>query len=241
MTDAAQQRSRAHLTKAGTTRMITVVLSSVVTAAIFFLAAGSTDVDRAWLYYGGLLIYLVLAMAAIFVFFPAAVETVNARGKLNQDVKRWDKLFALSYTALLLVQPAVAGWDVRKLLSPEIPWPVSIIALGVTIAAYAFVHWAMIVNKHAETGVRIQSERDHAVVTSGPYRLVRHPFYISLILVQLAYPLAIGSLTAFIPSLVIAVVFVWRTAREDDTLRRELAGYEEFTKQTRYRLVPGLW
>ncbi len=99
----------------------------------------------------------------------------------------------------------------------------------------------MIVNKHAETGVRIQDDRNHAVVSSGPYRIVRHPFYISGIVTSFVYPLAVGSLYAFIPALVIAVLIVWRTAREDQTLRRELDGFEAFTKRTRYRLFPGVW
>jgi protein-S-isoprenylcysteine O-methyltransferase Ste14 len=241
MINATRRPSGAHLTRAGITRMISVVMTLIVTAAIFFVTAGSINAGRAWLYYGGLLIYLVLAMAAIFVFFPGAVETVNARGKLNRDVKTWDKVVGLTYTALLLIQPAVAGWNVRKLLSPNISWLVSILALAVTIGAYAFVHWAMVVNKHAETGVRIQEDRHHAVVSSGPYRIVRHPFYISLIVTSLVYPLAVGALYAFVPGLAIAVLFVWRTAREDETLRRELDGYEAFTKQTRYRLLPGVW
>jgi protein-S-isoprenylcysteine O-methyltransferase Ste14 len=99
----------------------------------------------------------------------------------------------------------------------------------------------MIVNKHAETGVRIQSERNHAVISSGPYRIVRHPFYVSAIVSQLIYPVALGSPHAFIPAVAIALLVVWRTAREDETLRRELEGYEAFTKRTPYRLVPGVW
>jgi protein-S-isoprenylcysteine O-methyltransferase Ste14 len=241
MTTMSVQPSAARLTKAGVMRMITVVLILVVTAAIFFAAAGTIGVGRAWLYYGGVLAYLVLAMSVIFVFFPDAVETVNARGRFNKDVKTWDKIFGLGYTLLLLLQPGVAGWDVRKARSFELPWPVPVLALAVTIMAYAFVHWAMIVNKHAETGVRIQTERHHEVVSSGPYRIVRHPFYISLIVAQLVYPLAMGSPSAFVLALPFAAGLVWRTAREDETLRRELEGYEAFTRQTRYRLFPGLW
>jgi protein-S-isoprenylcysteine O-methyltransferase Ste14 len=241
MTGAAERRPVARLNKAGVARMITVVLTLAVTAAIFFLAAGTFQASRGWLYYGGLLTYLAVAMAAIFKFFPEAIETVNARGKLHGDVKTWDKLVGLAYTVLLLLQPAVAGWDVRMKHSFEVPWLVAALALAVTILAYAFVHWAMIVNQHAETGVRIQGERDHAVISSGPYRVVRHPFYISLIVAQLIYPLAVGSPDAFVPALLIAVLFVWRTRREDETLRHELEGYEAFTERTPYRLVPGVW
>jgi protein-S-isoprenylcysteine O-methyltransferase Ste14 len=232
---------RPRLTRAGIARMATVLLSLVVTAAIFFLTAGTIEAMRGWVYYGGQLAYLTLAMAIITRFFPQAIETVNARGKFNQDVKTWDKLFGLAYTLLLLLQPAVAGWDVGRLHTLHAPWSVSVLALVLTVLATAFAHWAMIVNKHAETGVRIQDDRHHVVVSSGPYRIVRHPFYVSVIVTALVYPLAVSSLYACWPGLAIAGLLAWRTAREDQTLRRELEGYEAFTQRTRYRLLPGVW
>ena len=233
--------STARLTGAGIARLITVLVTLVVTAVAFFLAAGTPAVERAWIYYGALLGYLVVGMTVIAVFFPQAIDTVNARGRVNKDVKSWDKAFGAAYTVLLLIQPAVAGWDVRVGRAYDLPWPIHVLAIVGTIAAYAFVHWAMVVNRHAETGVRIQGERHHVVVCTGPYRIVRHPFYISLILTHLLYPLALGSWSSLVPGVIIAVLFVWRTAREDETLRRELEGYEAFTKRTRYRLAPGVW
>ena len=149
------------LTRAGVARIVTVVLSLVVTATVFFVAAGTIDISRAWVYYGGLLVYLVLAMVFIVVVFPTAIETINARGKLNKGVKTWDKVFGLTYTALMLIQPAVAGWDVGRVHSFEPPLLVFVLAFAVTILANAIVHWAMIVNRHAETGVRIQEDRHH--------------------------------------------------------------------------------
>lgn len=237
----AKALSRPRLTKAGIGRLITVVVSLIVAAAIFFVAAGTLEASRGWLYYGVQLIYLVLAMAVIFCLFPQTIETVNARGKLHKDAKSWDKLFGALYTILVLLQPAVAGWDVGRLHSFDAPWLVAVVALALTILANAFVHWAMIANKHAETQVRVQTDRDHAVVSSGPYRIVRHPFYVSLIATAILYPLAVNSLYAFFPGVAIAILFVWRTAQEDNTLRRELDGYEAFTKRTRYRLLPGIW
>jgi protein-S-isoprenylcysteine O-methyltransferase Ste14 len=241
MNGEPERAAAPRLNRAGIARMITVVLTLALSATIFFLAAGTFRASRGWLYYGGLLAYLVLAMAAVFRFFPEVIETINARGRFNKDVKRWDKFFALCYTVLALLQPAVAGWDVRTRRSFEVPWLVAALGLAVTILAYAFIHWAMIVNKHAETGVRIQSERHHAVVSSGPYRIVRHPFYIAAIVGHLIYPLALGSPHAWIPALAMALLILWRTAREDETLRQELDGYEAFAQRTRYRLVPGVW
>ena len=89
--------------------------------------------------------------------------------------------------------------------------------------------------------VRIQTERGHTVVDTGPYRLVRHPGYAGMIVFMLASALALESLWALIPAALVAVVLVIRTALEDRTLLAELPGYRQYAQQTRYRLVPGVW
>ena len=238
---ASRPASHPKLTKSGVSRLITVVAGLVATAAVFFGAAGSLDIARAWIYYGGIISYLVLSMIVLLVAFPDAVEVINERGKMKKDVKGWDKLFALAYTVLMFILPAVAGLDVGRFHGSDVPAFYAAPAIVMTILAYAFVHWAMIVNKYAETGVRIQADRDQQVVSSGPYRFVRHPFYVSMVLTQVLYPLAVGSLYAYIPALVIILLLLWRTKREDATLHAELPGYVEYASRVRYRLLPGVW
>jgi protein-S-isoprenylcysteine O-methyltransferase Ste14 len=231
----------ARLSASGVVRIVTVVAVLAAVAVTFFAAAGTLDVARAWIYYGGLTAYVIVAMLVMFVRYKGAAEIVNERGKMKKDVKTWDKVFGISYTLLMFVVPLVAGLDVGRLRWSRVPEQLAIPSLAVTILAYAFVHWAMIVNRHAETGVRIQNDRGHEVVSSGPYRFVRHPFYIAIIVSQLVYPLAVGSLVAYAPALLIAALFVWRTALEDNTLRRELPGYEAYAALTKYRLLPLIW
>jgi protein-S-isoprenylcysteine O-methyltransferase Ste14 len=231
----------AKLARSGVLRIVTVVATLVASAALFFASAGTLELRRGWIYYGGLLAYLVAALALLFVAFPGAIEVVNERGRFRKDVKAWDKAFGVAYTALLLALPAVAGLDAGRFHWSEAPewpaWP----ALAVSLLAYAVAHWAMIANRFLETGVRVQSDRRHEVVSSGPYRFVRHPFYVSVCLANLVYPLAVGALWAFVPALLIVALLVWRTAREDETLRRELPGYEAYAARTRHRLIPGVW
>jgi protein-S-isoprenylcysteine O-methyltransferase Ste14 len=99
----------------------------------------------------------------------------------------------------------------------------------------------MAVNEHFETTVRIQHDRDHQVCNKGPYRFVRHPGYSGFLISSLAGPLVLGSWYALIPTAVVMILFVIRTALEDRTLRLELPGYEEYAQKTKYRLVPKVW
>jgi protein-S-isoprenylcysteine O-methyltransferase Ste14 len=89
--------------------------------------------------------------------------------------------------------------------------------------------------------VRIQAERGHSVATGGPYRWVRHPGYAGMILFELTVPILLASWWAWIPSVLNATLFVVRTALEDRTLQGELEGYRDYTRQVRYRLLPGVW
>jgi len=96
---------------------------------------------------------------------------------------------------------------------------------------------------HVPLGVKviIQEDRGHKVITTGPYKFVRHPMYIGATILMICLPIALGSLYALIP-LVFCIIFVIiRTALEDKTLHNELEGYAEYAKRTKYRLIPGIW
>ena len=106
---------------------------------------------------------------------------------------------------------------------------------------YSFSSWAMISNPFFSGTVRIQEERGHIVATSGPYRYIRHPGYSGWILANLATPVALGSLWGLVPGVLAAILFVIRTSKEDQTLQEELDGYQAYSEQVHYRLVPGIW
>jgi len=101
--------------------------------------------------------------------------------------------------------------------------------------------WATYANAFFSQIVRIQDERDHAVAREGPYRYVRHPAYVGSVLSELFVPILLGSWWALLPGLADAVLMVIRTSLEDKTLRAELEGYEQYTAEVRYRLLPGIW
>jgi protein-S-isoprenylcysteine O-methyltransferase Ste14 len=109
------------------------------------------------------------------------------------------------------------------------------------IAGWSLTSWAMVSNKYFEGAVRIQKERDHRVVSTGPYAVIRHPGYAGMILFYASMPPGLGSFYGLVPVLFLAAVFIFRTHFEDEMLRNELEGYKEYAKKTRYRLLPGIW
>ncbi len=89
--------------------------------------------------------------------------------------------------------------------------------------------------------MRIQTDRGQKVITHRPYRFVRHPMYVGALLLYIGLPKVWGSLWVAAISAAMLALFIWRTVLEDGMLQRELAGYREYTAQTRFRLLPGVW
>jgi protein-S-isoprenylcysteine O-methyltransferase Ste14 len=136
----------------------------------------------------------------------------------------------------------IACLDVRFSWATPFPLWLQIIGLIFAIIGYdVVVVWAMIANAYFTAIIRIQEDRQHTVATGGPYRFVRHPGYVGTILCYLATPFLLGSVWALIPAIFASIVLIVRTALEDETLQEELPGYKEYTQQTRYRLIPGIW
>jgi protein-S-isoprenylcysteine O-methyltransferase Ste14 len=115
------------------------------------------------------------------------------------------------------------------------------VAVVVIILGYLLGTWAMLENRFFSGVVRIQVDRGHTVVSTGPYAWIRHPGYAGALVVYLLTPILLDSIWALIPALMLALALIIRTALEDQTLQVELPGYEEFTKKTPYRLLPGIW
>jgi protein-S-isoprenylcysteine O-methyltransferase Ste14 len=206
---------------------------------IFFLSAGRIDLPRAWIFFGLYFFALLVNMGIFLKFNP---EVIRARSEMITGVmKWWDRLFVVFYTVFLFLMFIVSGLEVGRfqLSNPG----TGFLAAGMImfILGWAFMTWAIVENKFFETTVRIQKEREHRVVSTGPYAIVRHPGYTGMILFYGCAPFIIGSLYGLIPALLLAFAFIFRTYFEDRMLYEELPGYEEYAKKVRYRLVPFIW
>ena len=165
----------------------------------------------------------------------------RARFLQHEDAKPWDKIMSPLIGLGGGLIPLVAGLDALFDGSPSVSLPVKITALVIILAGYALGSYALIENRFFSGMVRIQTDRGHQVVSSGPYRWIRHPGYSGALLTYLATPFFLDSIWAFLPVIFITIVLGIRTSLEDKVLQDELQGYRDYTKRVRYRLIPGVW
>ena len=229
---------KSSLNRSGVSRLIQVFGSVVIMGIMLFLAAGRLDWTAAWVYLA--LNMLIVGTVGMYVA-RRNPDVINERGRIGREVKSWDLVLMTAYTLMLFVLLIVAGLD-----GVRFGWTtmhVAVQAVGVLGMVLAMVcsYWAMLSNPFLSTIVRIQDDRGHRVATTGPYHFVRHPMYVGVIVLWLSTALILGSWWALVPGLLIAVIFVIRTALEDRMLQTELPGYADYAKQVRYRLVPGVW
>jgi protein-S-isoprenylcysteine O-methyltransferase Ste14 len=165
----------------------------------------------------------------------------RARSMDMQDAKSWDKILAPSLAFGNILILIVAGLD--QYFGWTVPFSpaIKIISIVVIVLGFMLGSWALVENRFFSGVVRIQWDRDHRVVSTGPYRFLRHPGYAGALWTYIALPFLLDSVWAFIPAILLVGVLILRTALEDRTLQEELPGYRDYARQTRYRLLPGIW
>lgn len=170
-------------------------------------------------------------------------DIIAERAQFGQqtDAKPWDKILAPLVGLGGGLVPVTAG--VEALLGQQVDFSLAVeLAAGILmLAAYIFSAYALIENRFFSGVVRIQKDRGQRVISSGPYRWVRHPGYAGALITYLAIPFFLDSVWAFVPAVIICIAMVIRTRLEDETLQAELEGYRAYTQRVRYRLIPGVW
>ena len=217
--------------------LTSVLLIAGMFGGILFLAAGRIDWLEAWVLTGiyGVFLFSFMMWAALY-----APDLLRERNRMAGNVKPWDKMINLTFTLAFITLLVVSGLDSRK------GWSVVHVLLqlmgvvGITLSCMIIL-WTMRINAFLSRWARIQNDRGHQVVSTGPYRFVRHPMYSAIIVFILSAPLELGSWWAVIPSGLAVLIYVARTQKEDQMLREELHGYREYASKVRYRLIPGLW
>jgi protein-S-isoprenylcysteine O-methyltransferase Ste14 len=205
-------------------------------AVALFWSAGTI---RWWQGWGALAVMLAWIVATAYIVFVSHPDLLAER--VGNPVKPWDTAIVSLLGLGQLIRYIVAGLDRRYGWTAAFPPAAEIIALLACALGYALFVWATASNPFFSRIVRVQTERDHSVVSTGPYRIVRHPAYAGAILYELAVSILLGSGWALPISGVTAGLLVLRTLLEDKALLKELIGYDLYADRVRSRLVPGVW
>jgi protein-S-isoprenylcysteine O-methyltransferase Ste14 len=239
MKESSQRHRRVSSTSKNLERLFKAFLLFLLLGSLLFLTSGQLDWIMAWVFLIGFVAGLVVTSGLLGSNREALIQE---RFTEHEDAKGWDKILSnlFSYLTLFITLP-IAGLDKRFNWSPEVSLALQTSALFIALGGYSLIIWAMVSNRFFSRIVRIQKDRGHSVISSGPYRFVRHPGYVGMILFAIATPLALGSLWALIPGGLGGFVALLRTAFEDKTLLEELEGYEEYSKRVCSRLIPGVW
>ena len=223
-----------------------ILLRLVVRMTLFAVAlmwpAGTWYWWEAWVMVGIWSIFGVVMSLYLLRHDPALLAERMRLVPLHKEQKDWDKAIMVLFLIAGIALYIIPGFDVwRYGWSESLPLWMKVIAILVHIPCFVLLGWVMRENTYLSQVVKIDQQRGHRVISSGPYALVRHPMYTIVIILLFAVPVALGSRYALILALFLTVLLIVRTYLEDRTLHAELEGYAEYARHTRFRLVPGIW
>jgi protein-S-isoprenylcysteine O-methyltransferase Ste14 len=214
-----------------------LVVGVVALGLLLFLPAGTLDYWQAW----ALIAVFVLGSNALGLYLaihdPELLERRKQAGPMAETRLAQKIIISILIVALItmLVLSALDhrfGWS-------DVPAAVSL--AGDVLAAVGLYITFLVVKENTFSAANIKVFKDHKVISTGPYALVRHPMYTGTLLFTLASPLALGSWWGLLPVLLVVPMLVWRIFDEEKLLNAELLGYADYARQVRYRLVPLGW
>ena len=217
------------------------VLAYVESAAFFALAALALFASAGTLAIPVFWVYLAIFAAVFFASF-LWIDPDLARERMRPGGKKPPAALRL-FSGILIAHWVIAGLDRGRFhWSDTVPTLLQWLGLAFLAAGYALCLWAMRVNRFFSSVVRIQSDRGHVLITSGPYAFIRHPGYLAGLIIMLASGIALDSWLAAALLVVLSVPFLmYRAVTEDRILLAQLPGYAGYAARVRWRIIPGLW
>jgi protein-S-isoprenylcysteine O-methyltransferase Ste14 len=234
--NTARARSKPNL---GVRFAVAILFSAIAVAAILFLPAGTLHFWQAWAYFA---VFILPIMITYLYFLKTDPRMLESRLKSDEQVSE-QRLLMRSARLIAVSILLLPGFDYRfdwsrSRLGPQPLW-LTWLSMLMVLAGLCAALWVMNVNRFA--GATIGVEADQKVITSGPYRIVRHPMYAAGAVLWLFTPLALSSWIS-LPAFALIVPFcVLRILSEEKVLREQLPGYIDYCQRIRYRLIPLLW
>jgi protein-S-isoprenylcysteine O-methyltransferase Ste14 len=211
----------------------------VAMAALLFVPAGTLHWPAAWVFLGTIAI-LGMSCGLWLAKTDPALLAERMRPIMQSDQPAADKKFMLAFGFVALIWFLAIGLD-RRYQASDVPLALQALGWAMLVLSTGFIMWVMRENSFAAPVVKLQTERGHRVVSTGPYAWIRHPMYSGTILFFVGAPLLLGSWSGLAMAPLFIVLFAIRAEIEERALIAGLPGYADYTARVRYRLVPGLW
>jgi protein-S-isoprenylcysteine O-methyltransferase Ste14 len=223
-----------------TRKLIVSTAGFIAAIGVFlFVPAGTLDWPAAWGFLAEMGV-LSLAVGLWLARHDPALLAERLGSPFQRAQMTWDKIFMAVVMVLYFAWLILMGLDARWAISRMPIWLQALGALGVALANYV-VFLAFRENSYAAPVVKIQRERGHKTVSTGPYAFVRHPMYAGGLLMFLGMPLQLGSWLGVAALALMVPLLAIRIVMEERTLAAELEGYRDYAARVRYRMIPGLW
>jgi protein-S-isoprenylcysteine O-methyltransferase Ste14 len=207
--------------------------------ALLFVPAGTLYWPAAWVFLGTIAI-LGVACGLWLAKTDPALLAERMHPMMQNDQPAADKKFMVVFGFAALIWFVAIGLDARYHAS-NVPLALQAVGLAMLLFSSGFILWVMRENSFAVPVIKLQTERGHRVISTGPYAWVRHPMYSGTVLFFVGAPLLLGSWWGVAIAPLFAVLFAIRAGIEERALTEGLAGYADYTARVRYRLMPGLW
>ena len=207
--------------------------------AIAVIGGGILSISGRWT--DPWLLAYVITWALLFLVPVIRLDDDLARERFSPPDPGADRLPLRAIRLLALAHLVVGALDVGRLHLTTVPRPLRAAGLlGMAVSTLLVFH-ALFSNRFFSPVVRIQQERGHRLIDTGPYAVVRHPGYAGMILLAPLSGLALGSWLAVAFAAAYSALILRRVLFEDAFLRQHLEGYAAYTERVRYRLVPGVF
>jgi protein-S-isoprenylcysteine O-methyltransferase Ste14 len=218
-----------------------VVVNAAFYALLLFVPACTLHWWRAWVF---LAVTVVVMAWAVFSILPdnSDLFSQRAKGIIQKGQPLWDRVLVILLVVSYVGQIVFIPLDVFRFhLVPKPSGLVSLFGLALYVAGWWIMTLAMKVNPFAVPVVRLQEERHQRVIDTGVYAVMRHPMYTGFVPMVVGPALWLQSYVAALLAIVPIAVLAARSVFEERFLKRELRGYEAYTKKVRYRLIPFVW
>ena len=214
--------------------IIKYLLGVVLVGAVLFLPAGTFTYKEAWIFLAVLFIPMFIVGIVMMFKDPELLRSrLNAKEKVDTQKKVVDASGLLFLTVFLL-----AG------LNHRFSWykmPQIVVWIGVAIFLIAYLFYAEVLRENSYLSRTIEVREGQKVVDTGLYGIVRHPMYATTVFLFLSMPLILNCLYSFFVMLLYLPIINKRMINEEEVLKKELPGYEEYLQKVKYRIIPYIY